>query len=200
MKKIIISILLLLLFACLRNLKEDNNIEINKTDFEIEYAGFHNGNIIDKYNNLTIDQAYIILKNSERFTLNGIGYGADIPDEFFAFRKIFFSKNSKSIFIKLEKEANNIGKLYSLCGLYFTNKKLYKNLIKKYLEIDDKICFQEGCCSFSIPMNVLIRSNFGYKDFCNEKLPKALRYSIDVNFGDYHIEEGMPPVSMITLY
>jgi len=71
---------------------------------------------------IKIDEAnpnYLTLKNTSIFAPGAISDRGIIPEEIRAFGKIFEKENAVNYFYKLEFEANNQGKLYALCGLFY---------------------------------------------------------------------------------
>lgn len=83
---------------------------------------------------LTVEEAYEILKNARIFAVGGVGQANSCPKEIEAFVNLFETLNAQDIFKQLEKEATFEGKLYALCAFYKIDKPYYNYLMQKYKE------------------------------------------------------------------
>ena len=92
------------------------------------------------------DADYIFLRDYvEFFTYGPIGEAAVMPDGLEAFGRIFAKENALDYFYKLESEAENEGKLYALCGLYYLDYANYPYLMEKYGSSVEVVTYMAGC-------------------------------------------------------
>jgi len=144
MKRTIITILLFLL---LTGCSKDQIIPYEQIDF----AAIN----IDE-----TDRDYEFLKNAPFFANGGVSYSGRIPDEIYAWGRLMKKTNALDYFYKLESEANNEGKLYALCGLYYLDNENYDYLMKKYGSTDEKVSYMSGCVRYEgYSINELIKCN-----------------------------------------
>ena len=151
MKKIIIVIILLMvLTGCTKEPIEYAGSEYIPYE-QIDFAGISINET---------DPDYIFLKNAEFFADRGVSYDGHTPDEIYAWRRLFEKDNALDYFYKLESEANNEGKLYALCGLYYLDYHNYPYLMEKYRLTDETVTYFSGCIwSENYSIRELIKSD-----------------------------------------
>ena len=103
------------------------------------------------------DSDYICLKNAAFFADGGVGEAGQIPNEIFAFGRLFKKENASDYFIKLESEAGNAGKLYALCGLYYLDYSNYNYLMEKYCSDAETVTYMQGCIMSEYKMSEIIK-------------------------------------------
>ena len=121
------------------------------------------------------DQDYLTLKNARVFAVSGVSDGGKIiPEEIHAFARLFENENAVDYFYKLELEANNQGKLYALCGLFYLDYDYYMYLLyTQYCLTDEMITYAGGCILLeNWPISELIA------DFYNGFWPGMLKKCI----------------------
>jgi len=114
------------------------------------------------YNAIVIDEAdpdYLMLKNITCFTNSGVGYGGEIPEQVYAFGRLFQKDNALNYFYKLEYEGSTSGKLYALCGLYYLDYDFYRYLIKEYNKSGERVLYMVGCLGYYYPMRKMIKAS-----------------------------------------
>lgn len=102
---------------------------------------------------------YIRLKNAPFFAYGNVGYAGETPKEHYAFRRLLNKENALYYFSKLERSANNEGKLYALCGLYYLDYDSYGNLMEKYGSSDEMVRFMSGCIISDEPISEIIKND-----------------------------------------
>ena len=130
-----------------------SSVYMRVTDYSYEDIDF-SAIIIDE-----ADPDYVLLKNAEYFAYGGIGAAGIIPEEKYAFKRIFKKENALDFFYKLEAEGNNQGKLYALCGLFYYDYGSYPYLMEKYGKSEETVEFFFGCSRGECPISELIKSD-----------------------------------------
>ena len=115
------------------------------------------------------DKNYILLKKAKFFATGGVGIVGEKPDEIEAFAQMIRYSDAKNYFVKLEEEANNEGKLYALCGLYFLDKEYYYAILDNYMSSKDKVTTMGGCIQQEEMFKDL------YSGFCKGIFPTQLK-------------------------
>lgn len=139
MKKIVLVLFILFLTGC------------SKAYVPYEKIDFTSINIDEK------DSDYLCLKNAPFFAYSGVGYAGLIPEELYAFDRLMEKENALDYFHKLESEANNQGKLYALCGLYYLDYDNYAYLMEKYGASEEYVEYMEGCLWQEARINEIIK-------------------------------------------
>lgn len=104
------------------------------------------------------DIDYLCIKNAMFFAESGVGYAGEIPDEIYAFGRLIKKENALDYFYKLESEADNEGKLYALCGIYYLDYNNYYYLMEKYGSSEETVSYMAGCIWMEdYPINELIK-------------------------------------------
>ena len=84
----------------------------------------------------------------------------NLNDEARALRHILTLPNSDSLFSRLYHEATPAGRLYALCGLYYTDYHgEFKTGIKEQLENTQKITRIDGDVSMEVSVCDIVRNN-----------------------------------------
>jgi len=94
------------------------------------------------------DADYLLLCNAAYFSDGPVGYSAAIPGTIGAFGRLFQRENAGDYFVKMERNANNQGKLYALCGLYYFEYEYYYKLVKEYVNNTEPVEMMSGCIRF----------------------------------------------------
>lgn len=90
-------------------------------------------------------KAYEMLLKAERFEQGAVGY-AGTPSRFIeSFNVILKEDSADAAFKSLLNEATIAGKLYALCGLYFTDYKAFQSEIGKYAKNNESVQTMSGC-------------------------------------------------------
>jgi len=90
-------------------------------------------------------QAFRRLMVAERFTDDAIYDGGVTPNEVIAMRRLFREPEAREAFEELERRATLPGRLFGLCGLYYTNSSIFLERVEKYRNDEQLIFFQTGC-------------------------------------------------------
>ncbi|MCL2637253.1 MAG: hypothetical protein FWD48_02680 [Oscillospiraceae bacterium] len=115
------------------------------------------------FENIIIDETdpdYILLLEAEFFAWGGVGYAGSTPVYHYSFKRLFEKENALDYFYMLESNANNQGKLYALCALFYLDYDFFYTLIEEYSETDEEVTFMSGCSMIiGYEMNDLIRTD-----------------------------------------
>ena len=105
-------------------------------------------------------EAYARLRAAERFTDDGIYDDGITPNEVRALRILWQEPSADLAFARLEREATLAGRLFALCGLYFSDRDRFDARIEEYRGSTEQVFFQTGCIGFrDQPVAELIESS-----------------------------------------
>lgn len=143
MQKFLMFSLLFVAFLSVSCVQIEAKVEIESREFkkvEIESKVFN-------AEQLSPDgqKAYEMLLKAERFEQGAVGY-AGTPSRFIeSFNTLLKEKSADGAFKSLLREAGTAGKLYALCGIYFTDYESFRKEIKKYAESGESVQTMSGC-------------------------------------------------------
>jgi hypothetical protein len=89
--------------------------------------------------------AFEALKKSERFCDEHVGFAGQTPPEVIALRKLVSEKQAPLRFKELVDTGSTAGKLYALCGLYFSDYAEFQRKIKPFRTSKAKVTTLMGC-------------------------------------------------------
>ena len=125
--------------------------------------------------NIINTSEYNCLKNASIFTDGPTGAGGSKSAEIEAFEALLKNPFARNIFLELEKEATNEGKLYALCGLCHLDKPIFNNLISKYQFVDEYVECMGGCMRYKEKMSKIIKNSGSNRyDFYEGAIPSSL--------------------------
>ncbi|OYW74750.1 MAG: hypothetical protein B7Z37_16275 [Verrucomicrobia bacterium 12-59-8] len=90
-------------------------------------------------------KAYQVVKKAESFYNSAVGYAGSTPAVVWAFRDLLAEKNADAAFKSLLQEATLPGRLYGLCGLWFTDQAAFKEQVAHYRAMPGKVKTMIGC-------------------------------------------------------
>lgn len=102
---------------------------------------------------------YQILRSAEQFEESYLGIAAQPSKLVTAFQTILHNeKNADEIFKDLLINASFAGKLYALCGIYFTDHENFPTIIEPFRTIQEDIRIQSGCLGFGKPFSEIVEA------------------------------------------
>lgn len=102
--------------------------------------------------------AYAILKEAPMFCSTMVGAGGATPKEVDAFRTLLRHPMGDAAFKSLISEAKPAGKLYALCGLWFTDPAGFKTEAEKLKQRNTEVETLIGCIGMHKRMADVIES------------------------------------------
>jgi hypothetical protein len=104
-------------------------------------------------------QAWRILRDAERFTDDAIYDGGTTPVEVRAWRWLMREPQAGAAFAQLLEAATLPGRLYALCGLYYSDPAGFATAVEPYRASDATLFFQTGCVGLAdMPVAELIEA------------------------------------------
>jgi len=100
--------------------------------------------------------AYDTLLVAQRFESDVIGYSAAPSKLVEAYNVILNEASADAAFKRLLERATLPGKLYSLCGLFFTDYSFFRTAIEGYRHSDDSVYILFGCIGTAMRVSELI--------------------------------------------
>jgi hypothetical protein len=144
-------------------------------------------------------EAFRILRDAERFTDDAIYYAGITPVEVRAFRWLMREPEAGPAFAQLAREATLPGRLYALCGLYYTDPAAFTKAVEPYRASEQTVFFQTGCIGIrdqavaelvespgSHPVRLTSRSET-VKEWASRNAPEG-GYRLDILGGGYPSE------------
>ena len=103
--------------------------------------------------------AFEIVKKSDTFCDEHVGYSGATPREVTALRKLVKEKEANRIFTELLEDASTPGKLYALCGLYFCDYVEFQRRLKPFRVSKLKVKTLMGCIGSEELVKDLVQVN-----------------------------------------
>lgn len=103
-------------------------------------------------------KAYENLLKAARFKQGAVGYAGTMSPYVESFNVILKEKAADEAFKALLNEATTAGKLYALCGLYFTDYETFQKETGKYAKSEESVEAMSGCMIFSEKIANLVES------------------------------------------
>jgi hypothetical protein len=105
------------------------------------------------------EQAIAILSRTDTFADTYVGFVGGASREACAFRTLIDQPDADRLFKGLLGEAHLAGRLYALCGLYFTDPPRFKKEIQPYRTSRDSVATFAGCIMGRQPIAKLVESS-----------------------------------------
>src|SRR5262245_53217661 len=102
--------------------------------------------------------AYDILLVAQRFESAAIGYSAAPSKLVEAYNVILNEASADAAFKTLLERATLPGKLYALCGLFFTDHSFFRTAIEEYRHSGDTVYTLFGCIGGAMRVSELIEA------------------------------------------
>jgi hypothetical protein len=109
--------------------------------------------------------AYEVIAKSEKFCDTAVGYAGTMPEVVHAFRVVLGEAGADKAFKKLLSDATISGKLYALCGLYYTDPDYFQKAVEPFRHSDAKVKTFMGC----------IVSQWRVSEIVEQSLPNVVR-------------------------
>src|SRR5262249_38318549 len=90
-------------------------------------------------------EAYHTVATVTQFSGETVGIAALPPPVLGAFRTLLESPHADAAFKQLLTEATTAGKLYALCGLYYTDPAFFEKAVEPFRHSNDRIETVMGC-------------------------------------------------------
>jgi hypothetical protein len=94
---------------------------------------------------VTRDQAVEILSTTDTFADTYVGFVGGPSRQACAFRRVLDQPDADKLFKQILAKAPLAGRLYALCGLYFTDHEHFLRVIQPYRESADSVATFQGC-------------------------------------------------------
>jgi hypothetical protein len=95
---------------------------------------------------------------AKRFEDEFIGYAAQPSVLVHAYRELLKQPQADVAFKNLLKEATLPGRLYALCGVYYTDHSFFLTVIEEYKNSSDYVGIMFGCLGGNIPVSEIVES------------------------------------------
>lgn len=140
MQKFLMFSLLFVALSGVSCVQTEAKVEIESKEFNIESKVFNTEQLSPDG-----QKAYEMLLKAERFEQGAVGY-AGTPSRFIeSFNALLKEKLADEAFKSLLREASTAGKLYALCGIYFTDYESFQKEVKKYAKSSESVQTMSGC-------------------------------------------------------
>lgn len=88
------------------------------------------------------------------------GRAGTTPESVHAFRRLVRSPGAAERFAELLKDATPAGRLFALCGLYFTDPEAFRSALPAFERSEERVRHQAGCMISEEPVADLIHSPY----------------------------------------
>lgn len=157
MQKVLMFLLMFISFSGISCVQTEAKVEIKSKEFkriEVESREFNTKQLSPDG-----QKAYEMLLKTERFEQGAVGYAGIVSRYVESFNVILKEKAADEAFKSLLRQAPTAGKLYALCGLYFTDYEFFRKEVGKYVKSDESVEVMSGCEIFSEKVAKLVESN-----------------------------------------
>ncbi len=148
-----------------------------------------------------VQTAFETLRAAGTFESAHIGENGNISDNVKAFRLILHNPQATRLFHELVAAARLPGKLYGLCGLYFTDPGSFQNEVAKFASDRTSIPTLDGCIVDQKPVDEIVRSSSASRIRIRKgETYRARMASIDIvklNSSPCDIAGGCRPLSFL---
>jgi hypothetical protein len=100
----------------------------------------------------TLHAAQLLLR-APYFADGPVGIAETTPDEISAFQTVLASPQANAIFHEVYEHGTSPGRVYALCGFYFTDPELMKEEYKTALKANESATVLSGCIGSPRPMS-----------------------------------------------
>src|SRR5262249_40569585 len=104
------------------------------------------------------EQAIEILSHTDQFADAYVGFAGSPSPEACAFRAVLDQPDADRLFKQLLAKAHLPGRLYALCGLYFTDHEAFAKEIQPYRSSRDSVAIFQGCIMSRAKVASLVES------------------------------------------
>jgi len=104
-------------------------------------------------------EAIALLTSTDTFASTAVGEGAQPSDESLAFARVFLEPDADAVFKQLLAQANVAGRLYALCGLYFTDPETFREKLAAYEANKNEVWVFMGCLKWQRGVSELVKSS-----------------------------------------
>ena len=91
------------------------------------------------------EEAIRVLLKTEVFADNFVGFVGRPSDEVCSFRTVLAQPDADALFKEILTKGRLAGRLYALCGLYFTDHERFAHEIQPYRKSADSVAMSAGC-------------------------------------------------------
>lgn len=102
------------------------------------------------------DRALALLLTATRFTDDAVGDGGETPEEVLALRTLWKERDPGPAFAHLVAEASFPGRLFGLCGLWYTDPAGFDRAAAPFRRLDTMIPIQMGCEGGEMPVREIV--------------------------------------------
>ena len=106
------------------------------------------------------EQALQILSRTDTFADTYVGFAGSPSQEACAFRTVLDQPDADRLFKRMLVQAHVAGRLYALCGLYFTDHERFAREIQPYRGSADSVATFSGCIMGRQPIAKLVESSY----------------------------------------
>ena len=102
--------------------------------------------------------AYERLLKADRFEEGHVGFAGRLSEYIVAFNTLLQEKAADEAFKSLLAEAQIAGRLYALCGVYFTDREFFLQEIETYKTSGEEVQTMSGCLIHSERVSKIVES------------------------------------------
>lgn len=102
--------------------------------------------------------ALVYLEGATSFETVGVGYAGKLSRGASALQTLYAEKDADNTFKYLLAHGGEVGQLYALCGLYFTDNAYFHNAIERYRTSRDSVEMVDGCMIMTESVRSIIES------------------------------------------
>ena len=147
-------------------------------------------------------RAYWVIINERQFCSTGVGITGAFPEVVKAFRILLADPHADQAFKALIVSAPTAGKLYALCGIYYTDPEQFEKYAAAFVSSRAQVETVMGCNVMSEPVSKIVKSTepgavrlknraATVKQWEEETKPKSMHYDIiGGGWPDIFKEEG----------
>lgn len=100
--------------------------------------------------------SYAIIVSARQFCSTGVGIAGATPNVVLAFRELLGEQAADAAFKSLLTEATMAGKLYALCGIYFTDPEFFPKAVDRFKNSPIKVETFMGCIVGNEPVSSIV--------------------------------------------
>ena len=97
-----------------------------------------------------------VLETAPMFQESMVGIDGDPPAPVLAWRLVMESPHADAVFQHVLRSSTLPGRLYALCGLYYTDPPLFQQVVASYRDLQDAVTVQSGCVIYDIEAGRLV--------------------------------------------
>jgi hypothetical protein len=135
------------------------------------------------------NRAYEKIATTKRFCSDAVGEDGETPEVVVALRALLKSPQADAVFKQLLLDATTAGKLYALCGVYYTDPSFFEKVVQGFRQSSEEVQTFMGCDISHATVGAIVESSSlsvvrlksrsqTIKQWATEVKPKGMTFDI----------------------